>query len=161
MGGQPGASAWSGPPLADWGTRALAFLIDWAVGVVAFIAIFIVSAIFGAISSALGALVAIVGYLALAAYGFYLSYQTGAAQTLGKRVMGVKIVKTETLQPIGGGMGIVRGIVHFVDSIICYIGWLFPLWDSMRQTLADKIIGTVALQVPKQPFDLKYIMATS
>jgi uncharacterized RDD family membrane protein YckC len=139
----------------------LALLIDYAIGAVFFIAIFIISAIFGAVSSALGALVAVVGYLALALYGLYLAYQTGAAQTLGKRVMGVKVVKTETMQPIGGGMGIVRGIVHFVDSVICYIGWLFPLWDPMRQTLADKIMGTVALKVPQQKFDLRYLTATS
>ena len=32
-----------------------------------------------------------------------------------------------------------------VDAIICYIGYLFPLWDPKRQTLADKIMTTVCL----------------
>lgn len=102
----------------------------------------------------------LIGFLPLAAYGIFLAYQTGVAQTLGKRVMGVKVVKIDTLQPIGGGMGIVRGLAHFLDSLICYVGWFFPLWDAQKQTLADKVMGTVAIQVPKQPFDLKYLTAT-
>ncbi|MDQ1423726.1 MAG: hypothetical protein QOD72_1224, partial [Acidimicrobiaceae bacterium] len=32
---------------------------------------------------------------------------------------------------------------HVADSIICGIGYLFPLWDVKRQTLADKIMKTV------------------
>ena len=49
----------------------------------------------------------------------------------------------ETGQIIGGGMGIVRHFAHLVDSLICYIGWFFPLWDPKRQTIADKIMKTV------------------
>jgi hypothetical protein len=34
------------------------------------------------------------------------------------------------------------------------IDMLFPLWDSQRQTLADKIMGTVVLKVPPGRFSL-------
>ena len=47
--------------------------------------------------------------------------------------------------PIGPGMSVVRWIAHFVDSLICYIGWLFPLWDAKRQTFADKILNTIVI----------------
>jgi uncharacterized RDD family membrane protein YckC len=36
-----------------------------------------------------------------------------------------------------------------VDAIICYIGFLFPLWDSKKQTIADKIVKSVVVVVPK------------
>jgi uncharacterized RDD family membrane protein YckC len=42
-------------------------------------------------------------------------------------------------------MAFVRDIAHIVDSVICFVGYLFPLWDSKRQTLADKIVGTVVV----------------
>ncbi len=29
--------------------------------------------------------------------------------------------------------------------MICYIGYLFPLWDQKRQTLADKIMHSVVV----------------
>jgi uncharacterized RDD family membrane protein YckC len=32
-----------------------------------------------------------------------------------------------------------------VDAFICYIGFLWPLWDTKRQTLADKIMQTVVI----------------
>jgi len=78
--------------------------------------------------------------------------QTG--QSPGMRVMGLKCIGTRTGQPIGGGLGFVRAIAHFVDSIICYVGWLFPLWDAQRQTLADKIMNTIVVVVPKQGLSL-------
>ena len=41
-------------------------------------------------------------------------------------------------------MSFVRQLLHIVDSI-CYIGYLWPLWDRKRQTFADKILKTVVL----------------
>ena len=71
------------------------------------------------------------------------------------RVMGLKCVNEQTGEPIGGGLGVVRAIAHFVDGLICYIGYLFPLWDKKRQTLADKIMHTVVINVPKKPFSIQ------
>jgi hypothetical protein len=42
-------------------------------------------------------------------------------------------------------MSVIRQICHVVDTIICYLGWLWPLWDGKRQTIADKIVSTVCL----------------
>lgn len=44
-------------------------------------------------------------------------------------------------------MPIVRQIAHIVDGIIRYVGYLFPLWDPRRQTLADKIMSTVRVPI--------------
>ena len=35
---------------------------------------------------------------------------------------------------------IVRQLAHIVDGIFCYVGYLWPLWDGKRPTLADKIM---------------------
>ncbi|REO10986.1 RDD family protein, partial [Mycobacterium tuberculosis] len=32
-------------------------------------------------------------------------------------------------------------------AIICFVGFLFPLWDAKRQTLADKIMTTVCVPI--------------
>jgi len=42
-------------------------------------------------------------------------------------------------------MAFVRDICHVLDTLACFIGWLFPLWDARRQTLADKIMHTVVV----------------
>ncbi len=82
-------------------------------------------------------------------YG-YRQGTTGS--TIGKSVMKFKVVSEKTWQPIGFGMSIVRQLAHIVDGIVCYIGYLWPLWDEKRQTFADKIMTTVC--VPLNPQQL-------
>ena len=77
-------------------------------------------------------------------YG-YRQGTTGSS--LGKSVTKIKVVSEVTGQPLGFGMSVVRQIAHFVDAIICFIGFLLPLWDSKRQTLADKMMTTVVLPI--------------
>jgi len=49
-------------------------------------------------------------------------------------------------QPMGGGMCFVRDLCHILDALVCYLGFLWPLWDARRQCLfADKIMNTVVL----------------
>ena len=62
-----------------------------------------------------------------------------------------KLISEETGQPIGSTNGIIRQFAHIVDSVICYIGWLFPLWDAKRQTIADKIMKTVVVDNSTDP----------
>jgi uncharacterized RDD family membrane protein YckC len=76
-------------------------------------------------------------------YG-YRQGTTGSS--IGKSVMKFTVVSEKTGQPLGFGLSIVRQLTHLViDGLLCGIGFLFPLWDNKRQTLADKIVGTVCL----------------
>jgi uncharacterized RDD family membrane protein YckC len=75
-------------------------------------------------------------------YG-YRQGTTGSS--IGKSIMKFKVVSEKTGQPIGFGLSIVRQLAHSIDSAICYIGFLFPLWDAKRQTIADKIMSTICL----------------
>jgi uncharacterized RDD family membrane protein YckC len=99
--------------------------------------------------SALGLVVS--GLASLAAIAFAIwnyGYRQGTTgSSIGKSILKFKVVSEKTWQPIGFGMSIVRQLAHFVDAIICYIGYLFPLWDPKRQTLADKIMSTVCVPI--------------
>ena len=139
-GGQPmgypaGAAPAPGGPYADWPKRALSGLIDWfGPGLVA-----------GLIyrgSSGLGFLLWAAA-LAWALYNAYLAGQTG--QSYGKKIAGTRLISEATGQPPGGGLGIGRHFVHILDAIPCYLGFLWPLWDSKRQTFADKLLKTVVV----------------
>jgi uncharacterized RDD family membrane protein YckC len=76
---------------------------------------------------------------------WYMAGKTG--QSWGKKALNLSLISEQTGQPIGAGMAFLRDICHIVDNITCYIGWLFPLWDAKRQTLADKIMKTVVVPV--------------
>ena len=86
------------------------------------------------------------------AWWVYLGYKSGTTGiTLGRSIAKTKLISEQTGGPIGVGNGILRQLAHIIDSIICYIGWLFPLWDSKRQTLADKIMKTVVIDNSADP----------
>ncbi len=68
---------------------------------------------------------------------------TGAS--LGKSVLRFRVLDEKTWQPVGFGASLLRLLVHLVDAAICFVGFLFPLWDPRRQTLADKLVGTVCV----------------
>ena len=146
----PAPGVAGGAVLASWGQRVGAYLLNAVFLIVFFIVVTILAGILGAVADGLGTLVAIVGNLAgvaLALYFYWRDGETGASP--GKRVLGLRTVKTETGQPIGGGMGIVRAIAHIVDQIPCYLGFLWPLWDDKKQTWGDKVASSVVVTAPK------------
>ncbi len=140
---QPGGYAFGAPPYAAWLTRVGAYIID---GMPAWI----LFAIGEALTVHGGAGAAIGGILYLAGLGWIVYnrwFQAGrTGQSLGKRATGIWLFGEETGQPIGAGMAFVRDIAHIVDAIICYVGFLFPLWDAKKQTLADKMVHTIVVK---------------
>ncbi|WP_231644351.1 RDD family protein [Mycolicibacterium baixiangningiae] len=99
--------------------------------------------------SGVGVTVLVLAWLASLAYWVWnWGYRQGTTgQSIGKSVMKFRVVSEKTWQPIGFGLSLVRQIAHVIDQIICYIGYLFPLWDAKRQTLADKIMTTVCVPI--------------
>lgn len=92
------------------------------------------------------------GLLALLYLIWNLGYRQGSTgSSIGKSLLRFKVVSENTGKPIGFGLSVLREITHLVDAVIFYIGYLFPLWDAKRQTLADKIMATVCL--PLDPAD--------
>jgi uncharacterized RDD family membrane protein YckC len=98
-------------------------------------------------SSTLGLASFIITWLLSIAYLVWnYGYRQGTTgSSIGKSIMKFKVVSEKTGQPIGFGLSIVRQLAHIIDGAICYIGYLFPLWDAKRQTIADKIMTTICL----------------
>ena len=51
------------------------------------------------------------------------------------------------------GWAFLRSILHILDALPCYLGFLWPIWDSQKQTFADKIMSTYVIQAttPQPP----------
>ncbi|MEZ5232136.1 MAG: RDD family protein [Acidimicrobiales bacterium] len=141
FGGTPG-------PLAEWPQRALGGLIDYVgPGIVIYILFFATR------SLAIFFLLWLV-LLGWSVYNAYLNGTTG--QSIGKKVVGLKVVSEQTGQVLGAGMGIVRwligvaiGIIPCLGTIFQIVNLLFPLWDAKKQTLHDKAVKSVVITVPK------------
>ena len=89
-----------------------------------------------------------------AAIGFsiwnFVMKQGNTGYSLGKGMLGIKVVGVNTGQPIGTGSGFVRWLMHtFIDGAICYLGFLWPLWDAQKQTWGDKVASSIVIQAPQ------------
>ena len=128
------------PPYANWGWRVLSRLIDSLLYGIPYILV-IVGA--GNKTTAL-TIIGVLGLIGLFVYQIILEGRTG--QSLGKKAVGTRTLKEDTGQPIGAGMAFVRQLAHFLDGLPCYLGYLWPAWDSKRQTFADKVCGTIVIR---------------
>lgn len=162
-------------PVATFGPRVLAYLIDGLVS-----AIGVIPLIIGTILVATGAasattinpetgalepsgmgggglvglgiaLIVVGGIISLAIWLWNRVFRMGrTGQSIGKKMMGLKLVNAATGQPIGAGMSFLREIVHSIVNQIVYLSFLWMLWDANRQTLADLVVKSSVITVPKQ-----------
>lgn len=143
--------SFNGQTLVAWPQRVLATLVDAAFYIVLYIVVIIVAATLGRIP-VLGILIDLVLYVAILGAGIWnFGYRQGkTGQSIGKAIIGIRVVGTQNGgQAIGFGLSFVRQIAHFLDGLPCYIGYLWPLWDPMKQTFADKVMSTVVIPGPK------------
>jgi uncharacterized RDD family membrane protein YckC len=89
-----------------------------------------------------------------ALYGFSIALQLAYfgilvgkfGQTVGHRVLGIKVVDMNTGQPIGIGKGIARQLVLAITGALCTLGYWTPFFDSVRrQGWHDKAVNSVVI----------------
>ena len=122
---------------ANWGQRVAAYLIDY----LPIIVLELIGVIVHNVAFSLLVLLASIGW-----WIYNRCIQAGrTGQSLGKKTLRLRLLSEKTGEPIGAGMAFARDICHILDSLACYIGWLFPIWDAKRQTFADKIVRTIVI----------------
>ncbi|TQL70773.1 RDD family protein [Nocardioides albertanoniae] len=161
----PGTPPWqqqayapTGPALAHWGLRAGGALIDAAL----LLPFYLVAGVGGGLAqesgffvTAFGLLVTLVGWVGVVAFAVwnYLIKQGRTGRTIGKRVVGIKLVPKDAAATVDGRtdgtvgvpVTLLRQVLHVLDGF-CMVGYLWPLWDEKRQTFADKLVGTLVVE---------------
>ena len=145
-GGTEGPVDALGRPLAAWGQRLGAIVIDE-------IFIFIVTAsavfLFGLRHKFAGAVLSLV--MAAAYYAVLNGSEMG--QTFGKRAFGIQVRDAASGETIGVERAALRYVVVGLFRVVPFFGLftlldgLWPLWDPRRQALHDKIAGSVVVRV--------------
>lgn len=67
-------------------------------------------------------------------------------QTWGKKVMGIRTVRASTGMPLGFGRAVGRFFARYVSGQVCYLGYLWMLWDNDKQTWHDKIVDSIVVK---------------
>jgi uncharacterized RDD family membrane protein YckC len=166
-----------GRPLADFGNRLLAYLIDSAIiaGVTLVVAlpvflIFIFTVLRDAIDQTAddgtvpGEVVAeflliglllqfgLLAFVLAATYVYHVEMMYKSGQTVGKRVMKLRVVPLDPALPLTRGIAAKRWLAQFVGGSLLpffsYLDGLWQLWDKpYLQTLHDKFAQTVVVKV--------------
>ena len=159
-------------PVATFGDRVLALLVDTGLSLVSFLLMlvgipFIVAGTpdrvgydeygmtrYGDANTALIAVgIALFVVFWLAGFAFNLwnrVFRMGRrGQSIGKSVVGLRLVDARTGAPIGAGNCFLRELVSGLVNSVIYLSYLWMLWDDNRQTLADKVVHSTVIKVPK------------
>ena len=133
---------------ASFGSRLLAELVDNLLTTLPFAA----TASIGDLDLA----VEVPFLLSIAVGLLYNGYLDGVGQTLGKRLVKIRVVDAETGQPVGFGRGATRAAlptaIQVLGALVPLLGVLSALdglsmlRSDRRQTWHDRIAGTVVLQ---------------
>jgi uncharacterized RDD family membrane protein YckC len=121
---------------ADFLTRFLAILIDGLILMVPLVIAFLVLPV---------ALYYVLSLVVGAGYNVYFWSTTG--QTIGKKVMGLKVVSAETGQILGVQGAVIRYVCTIVSSIPLGLGYFWALWDPKHDTWHDKLAKTKVISV--------------
>jgi uncharacterized RDD family membrane protein YckC len=156
------SGGWEGRPLASWGSRVGAALLDWLILLIP-VTLLIVLVVFVALNSTGGGIVTgiLSGLAYLVAVLFYapaLMAREGEhnGQTWGKQIVGIRVIR-DSGQPVDLGFGFIREFVvkgllfgflgSFLFSIPTLLDYLWPLWDDENRCLHDMVVSTHVLRV--------------
>lgn len=84
------------------------------------------------------------------ALSYYIVLEGLSGATLGKRLIGLKVVRLEGDAPLDWQTSIVRNLLRLVDGLFFYLVAAIAVWTSgSKQRLGDRVAGTVVVRAPK------------
>jgi len=150
-------AGWEGRPLASWGSRVGATLIDWLILIVP-MAVVVGLVVLVAFSSdvgavALGVFSGVAYLVGVFLYAPVLMARSGSANgaTWGKQIVGIRAVR-DVGQPFDFGSAVLREFVikgllfgtvgGWFFGIPTLLDYLWPLWDDENRCLHDMVAKT-------------------
>ncbi len=88
--------------------------------------------------------VAVLGALIVA---LFFSRLLGKGQTPGMKVAGNRLVDADAGTPVGMGRAFGRLLfASVISGSICFLGYLWMLWDPKKQTWHDKVVNAIVIK---------------
>ncbi len=163
-----------GVPLASWGKRFAAWVVDGLIlavvgGIISWAATPRLSELFSQMLTAAqagdqarlveiqneltGPAVQFSLFLWLITTAYCLVFWTTIAQTPGKMALGISVRRAAAPGPLPLGTAVMRRLVPLAGQFVPFLSLLdglWPLWDDKRQALHDKVASTQVVE-GKQP----------
>jgi uncharacterized RDD family membrane protein YckC len=86
-------------------------------------------------------------YVLMAAIGIgYYTYFFGKGQTPGMKLVEIKLIRTDGVEPVGYKKGFLRWVGMEISGMVLLLGYIWILIDKKRQGWHDKIAGTYVVK---------------
>ncbi|MDQ2784781.1 MAG: RDD family protein [Chloroflexota bacterium] len=98
---------------------------------------------------AIGIVIMVIGWILAVLYEPLMTGRSGVhnGQTLGMQIAGIRITNLQ-VGPISKGQAWGRYLFKsFISGLVFYLGYLWMLWDTNKQTWHDKVANTLVLRV--------------
>jgi uncharacterized RDD family membrane protein YckC len=113
--------------LAGVGQRLASYLMDGVVAIAG-----------GDFSTAFSAAYVLMAAIAIG----YFTYFFGKGQTPGMKLVEIKLIRTDGVEPIGYKKGFFRWVGMEISGMVLLLGYIWILIDKKKQGWHDKIAGT-------------------
>ena len=90
---------------------------------------------------------------------YYVGYWSTSGQTLGKTMLGLKVVD-RTGSPLSTGQAILRYLGYLISAALFSLGFIWIAFDQKRQGWHDKIAGTYVVEAGTEPFEANAVRFT-
>ena len=146
------------PPYAAWGQRAVALLIDAVLAIVFAFTLplgvgLVVSLVKMIDPSAVPSRDTYFQYVVAGVWAIPVAYWVignAIGQTLGKKIMRIRVRREDADAPIGFFPSLVRYIVTLLLAALFLIpgilDGLWPLYDPKKQSLHDRVVGSIVVR---------------
>jgi uncharacterized RDD family membrane protein YckC len=132
------------------GRRVLAIIVD---GLVLGVLFWVMSLVFGTSSAEAGMASASLGTLgtllyAILAFAYFTLLEGNRGQTLGKMLLGIKVVREDNGEVPGLGAAAIRTVLRLIDVLpFAYlVGYISILISSKNQRLGDMAANTLVVR---------------
>ena len=131
------------------GRRVLATIVDGIVLTVVFV---VMSMLFGSASAEggqVGASLGGVAFLALSllSIAYFIVLEGYLGQTLGKMLLGIKVVREDTGEVPGIKAAIIRTVMRLIDGLFAYlVAFITVLASQKNQRLGDMLANTLVVR---------------
>ena len=145
----------SRPPLGSIVTRFAAVLVDGVVpmaisipaAIVLWIASWSLPSLPGDTMQIVVIFVVLLTYVGFMSYSALVLAMWAYGLTPGKWMLGICVVRQDTGVPVGFWRMALRQVIgQWVSAIVCYLGFIWALFDANRQGWHDKIAKTLVVR---------------
>lgn len=93
------------------------------------------------------AIAGLLGLVGIVAFLVLFCKKAGQGQSWGMKATGTRLVDAQSGAPIGTGRALGRYLfANFISGNICFLGFLWALWDGKKQTWHDKVVGSIVVK---------------